>query len=270
VTLPEQPIYIEGDPVRLEQVVLNLLENSAKYTAPGGRISLRLEHRGGEAVLSLRDDGIGLAPEMLENVFDLFTQVDGSLARSGGGLGIGLNLVRRVLDLHGGRIEAHSEGLGKGTEFVVHLPYKTRPHRPHEIQVTIPALAITSRVHRVLIVDDNEDSAESMMMLARSWGHEVAVANDGPAALTLALTFQPHIAMVDIGLPGMDGYEIARRLRKASLDRDLYLMALTGYGRPDDIRLARAAGFDEHLIKPTNLDQLRRMLASDTAGRRGT
>jgi two-component system CheB/CheR fusion protein len=270
VTLPEQPIYLEGDPVRLEQVVLNLLENSAKYTAPGGRISLRLEHRGGEAVMSVRDDGIGLAPEMLENVFDLFTQVDGSLARSGGGLGIGLNLVRRVLDLHGGRIEAHSEGLGKGTEFVVYLPDNTRLKQPQEIKVMIPASTITSRVHRVLIVDDNEDSAESMMMLARSWGHDVAVANDGPTALTLALTFQPQIAMVDIGLPGMDGYEIARRLRKASLDRDLYLMALTGYGRPDDIRLARAAGFDEHLIKPTNLDELRRMLASDTAGRRGT
>jgi two-component system CheB/CheR fusion protein len=270
VTLPEQPIYIEGDPVRLEQVVLNLLENSAKYTAPGGRISLRLEYRGGEAIISLRDNGIGLAPEMLENVFDLFTQVDGSLARSGGGLGVGLNLVRRVLDLHGGRIEAHSEGLGKGTEFVVHLPDKTRPQQPQEIKVTIPASAIISRVHRVLIVDDNEDSAESMMMLARSWGHEVAVANDGPVALTLALTFQPHIAMVDIGLPGMDGYEVARRLRKASPDRDLYLMALTGYGRADDVRLAREAGFDEHLIKPTNLDELRRMLESDTAGRRGT
>lgn len=273
VTLPEQPLSIEGDPVRLEQVVLNLLENSAKYTAPGGQISLRLEHRGGEAIMSLRDNGIGLAPEMLENVFDLFTQVDGSLARSGGGLGVGLNLVRRVLDLHGGRIEAHSEGLGKGSEFVVHLPdnhQHLRPQQPQELQVTIPTSAITSRVHRVLIVDDNEDSAESMMMLARSWGHEVVVANDGPVALTLALTFQPDIAMVDIGLPGMDGYEVARRLRKASPDRDLYLMALTGYGRADDVRLARSAGFDEHLIKPTNLDELRRMLASDTTGRRGT
>jgi two-component system, sensor histidine kinase len=150
------------------------------------------------------------------------------------------------------------------------LPDKIRPQQPQEIKVTIPASAIISRVHRVLIVDDNEDSAESMMMLARSWGHEVAVANDGPVALTLALTFQPDIAMVDIGLPGMDGYEVARRLRKASSDRDLYLMALTGYGRADDVRLAREAGFDEHLIKPTNLDELRRMLESDTAGRRGT
>jgi CheY-like chemotaxis protein len=178
-----------------------------------------------------------------------------------------------VLDLHGGRIEARSEGLGKGTEFVVHLPRnppRARLQRPHNLQVTIPAAAIASRIHRVLIVDDNEDSAESMLLLARSWGHEVAVANDGPAALTLALTFRPDIAMVDIGMPGMDGYEVARRLRKGSPDRDLYLMALTGYGRADDVRLARAAGFDEHLVKPTNLDDLRRMLAAGVAGRRDT
>ncbi|MEP7245568.1 MAG: CheR family methyltransferase, partial [Gammaproteobacteria bacterium] len=270
LTLPERPIYVHGDPVRLEQVILNLLENAAKYTHHNGHIGLRLEFRDGEAVLSLRDDGIGVARESLESIFDLFTQIDASLARSGGGLGIGLNLVRRVLELHGGRIEAQSEGLGKGTEFVVHLPGSQQMPaalQPKAQVVTLPAADIAAHGHRLLIVDDNEDSAESMMMLARSWGHEVAVANDGPGALALAQTFNPDMALIDIGLPGMNGYEVAQRLRKASPEPNLYLMALTGYGRDDDIRLARAAGFDEHLIKPANLDALRQMLASEKPGR---
>jgi two-component system CheB/CheR fusion protein len=271
--LPDKPIYVDGDPVRLEQIVLNLLDNAAKYTEPGGSIHLQLSYRDGEAILSLRDDGIGLAPESLHNIFDLFTQVDGSLARSGGGLGIGLNLVRRVLELHGGRIEAHSAGLGRGTEFIAHLPGSQQLPAavPHvEIEVEIPTAAIASRVYRLLIVDDNEDSAESMMMLARAWGHDVAVANDGPGALTIALSFQPDMALVDIGLPGMDGYEVARRLRASSPDRDLFLMALTGYGREEDIRLSRAAGFNEHLVKPADLDALRRMLESATVGSLGS
>ncbi|MEJ0034744.1 MAG: ATP-binding protein [Gammaproteobacteria bacterium] len=268
VKLPERPVYVDGDPVRLEQIVLNLLENSAKYTEPGGRISLRLEHRNGEAIISLRDNGIGLAPEMLEGIFELFTQVDGSLARSDGGLGIGLNLVRRVLDMHGGRIEAHSAGLGQGTEFVVHLPasYPSRSSVSPAASpaVPIPASAVAARGRRVLIVDDNEDSADSMMMLALEWGHEVAVANDGPGALKVALTFQPDVALIDIGLPGMNGYEVARRMREDSAGRNLRLMALTGYGRDEDIRLARAAGFDDHLIKPADIDEVRRLLASAT------
>ncbi len=214
--------------------------------------------------MSLKDNGIGLAPETIESIFELFTQIDGSLARSGGGLGIGLNLVRRVLDLHGGRIEARSAGLGQGTEFIVRLPASRQQPGATSTradQVAIPAAAIAASVRRLLIVDDNEDSAESMMMLARAWGHEVVIANDGPGALTLALTFKPDMALVDIGLPGMDGYEVARRLREASPERDLYLMALTGYGRDEDIRLSRAAGFDEHLVKPTDLEQLRLMMA---------
>jgi len=267
LTLPDHAIYVDGDPIRLEQVVMNLLENAAKYTEPGGQVHLSLEHREGEAILSLRDDGIGLAADTLESIFDLFTQVDGSLARSGGGLGIGLNLVRRVLELHGGRIQAHSAGLGKGTEFIVRIP--GGPQRPdtkalQELQVVIPTAVIASRVRRVLIVDDNEDSAESLMMLAQSWGHEAVVACDGPSALTVALTFKPDMALVDIGLPGMNGYEVAKGLRKASPDRDLYLMALTGYGREEDIRLARAAGFNEHLVKPADLEALRRLMASAT------
>ncbi|MEJ1963741.1 MAG: chemotaxis protein CheB [Gammaproteobacteria bacterium] len=265
LNLPANPIYVNGDPIRLEQIVLNLLENAAKYTDPGGRISLSLEQQGDEAILKVRDNGIGLAPEMLHSIFDLFTQVNGSLARSGGGLGIGLNLVRQVLELHGGRIEAHSAGLGQGTEFVVHLPgsHQRAVATPiPSLQVSIPAKAIASTARRVLIVDDNRDSADSMSMLAQSWGHEAVVANDGPAALIIATSFRPDIAVVDIGLPGMDGYEVARRLRKGAPDRKLYLLAMTGYGRPADRQLALDAGFDEHLVKPADLEQLERMLAA--------
>jgi two-component system CheB/CheR fusion protein len=264
LALPANPIYVNGDPVRLEQIVLNLLENAAKYTDPGGRISLSLELQDNEAVLSVRDNGIGLAPEMLHTIFELFTQVNGSLARSGGGLGIGLNLVRQVLELHGGRIEARSAGLDTGTEFVVRLPGSHQRAVVESIPVPsipIPVAAIATRARRVLIVDDNRDSAESMSMLAQSWGHEATVANDGPAALIAAIGFQPDIAVVDIGLPGMDGYEVARRLRKVAPDRKLYLLAMTGYGRATDRQLALDAGFDEHLVKPADLQQLERMLA---------
>ena len=265
LNLPASPIYVNGDPVRLEQIVLNLLENAAKYTDPGGRISLSLEQQGDEAILTVRDTGIGLAPETLHTIFDLFTQVNGSLDRSGGGLGIGLNLVRQVLELHGGRIEARSAGLGLGTAFVARLPcgHQHALAQPISLpQVPIPAKAIASRARRVLIVDDNRDSADSMSMLAQSWGHEAAVANDGPAALIVAISFRPDIALVDIGLPGMNGYEVAKRLRKAAPDRSLYLLAMTGYGRAADRQLALDAGFDEHLVKPADLQQLERMLAA--------
>jgi CheY-like chemotaxis protein len=264
LALPGHAIYVDGDPIRLEQILMNLLENEAKYTKPGGKVHLSLEHRAGEAILSLRDDGIGLAPDTLENIFDLFTQINGSLAQSGGGLGIGLNLVRRLLELHGGRIQAHSPGLGKGTEFVDRMPggmQRTRSQSSQDAQILVPLASTALRARRLLIVDDNQDSAESMMMLAQSWGHEAMVANDGPSALKIALPFAPDMALVDIGLPGMDGYEVARRLRKASPDRELYLMALTGYGSEDDIRLAHAAGFDKHVVKPADLETLRVMMA---------
>jgi two-component system CheB/CheR fusion protein len=263
--LPESAVPIEGDPVRLEQIVANLLENAAKYTQPGGTIQIKLAREGDEALLSVRDNGIGLAPENLEAIFGLFTQVDSSLARSGGGLGIGLTLVRRVLELHDGRIEARSAGLGHGTEFIVHLPI-AKP-KDHELQVKALATATpaATRRRRVLIVDDNSDAAETLALLATHWGHEVAVANDGPSALEVAQRFQPEHALVDIGLPGMSGYELGRQLREQQ--HALYLVALTGYGREEDRKEAYAAGFDAHLVKPADLEELQEVLANGGAAK---
>ena len=264
LVLPQAPIYVTGDAVRLEQIVSNLLENAAKYTEPGGQIRIELAQEHEQARLSVRDNGVGLAAETLESIFGLFTQVDRSLAHSGGGLGIGLTLVRRVLALHGGSVEARSEGLGHGTEFVVRLPVASEQpsagnsgsHREEG-----PA-APKTQPRRVLIVEDNADAAESMALLVRSWGHEVAIARDGPSALELARGFQPERALVDIGLPGMTGYELGRRLREQMNHRGLCLIAMTGYGRDEDRRTALDAGFDVHLVKPANPEELQHLLAN--------
>jgi len=262
--VPDTALLVDGDSVRLEQVISNLLENAVKYTAPGGRITLTLARVNGEAVLNVSDTGIGLEPAVLERIFDLFTQVDHSLVRSGGGLGLGLAVVRRVLELHGGHIEARSAGLGRGSEFIVRLPALSAATNLPQASVdaqpkaTFPA----SRARRVLIIDDNADSAEALALLARSWGHEVAVAHDGPAALALAERFAPESVLVDIGLPGMDGYELARRFREQPRYRDLVLVALTGYGREEDRSAARAAGFDGHLVKPAEIEALEGFLAN--------
>ena len=267
--LPERAVCVNGDPVRLEQVVSNLLENAVKYTPSGGRIALQLVAENGDAVLSVRDHGIGIAPQMLEHIFELFAQVDSTLARAGGGLGLGLTVVRRVLELHGGRIEARSPGLGHGSEFIVRLPILT-PLDQATPAVVEPAPRSGDgavRPRRVLIVDDNVDSAESMALLLRTWGHEVLVALDAVEALTLALSFKPQTALVDIGLPGMDGYELARRLRADPQHRQLHLVAMTGYGRAEDQSAARKAGFDMHFVKPAELDELEKLLARDQGDR---
>ena len=214
LSLPEEAVYVDGDPVRLAQVIANLLENAAKYTDPHGRIAVSLRRDGDAAVIRVRDSGIGIAPEMLDEIFELFAQVDHSLERTGGSLGLGLTVVRRILDLHGGRIAAYSEGIGKGSEFVVRLPLAAVVTELKSVADTVETdMAALGRGRRILIVDDNKDSAESLAMLARLWGHEVAIAADGPTALARVSTFRPEIALVDIGLPGMNGYEIARRLR---------------------------------------------------------
>ena len=261
VTCSQTPVCVSGDPIRLEQIVTNLLENAAKYTEPGGRIDTELREENGQAYLSVRDNGIGIAPENLEVIFDLFTQVSATLDRTTGGLGIGLTLVRRMLALHGGTIEARSAGLGHGTQFIVRLPivWPKRAPKPASHADRTPSEQ-DARARRVLIVDDNADSADSLAMVARSWGHEIAVARDGTSALTVAKEFQPDCALVDIGLPGMNGYELGRRLRDA--DRHLYLVAITGYGRDEDRKKAHASGFDMHLVKPANLDELRNLLAN--------
>lgn len=262
IVVPKDPVLVDGDPVRLEQIIANLLENACKYTPRGGRIELKLTRSRTETRLSVRDNGLGVAAENLDTIFDLFNQVDSSLARSGGGLGIGLTLVRRVLELHGGRIEARSAGIAHGTEFIVQLPIaQLSESAPPAATVDNPRLAApNARGRRVLIVDDNADAAEMMALLVRHWGHEVAMAKDGPSALELAQSFQPQQAVVDIGLPGMSGYELGRHLRDEY--QELYLVALTGYGRQEDREAAYAAGFNAHLVKPANLEELETILAN--------
>jgi len=257
VRLPGEPVELDADPVRVAQVLSNLLNNAAKYTEPGGHVDLAAVRDGGEIVLSVRDDGIGIAPELLPHVFDLFVQAESARGQAMGGLGIGLTLVKRLVELHGGRVEARSEGPGRGTEVIVRLPVAVGP-RP----AAAGAPAVTAGgPRRVLIVDDNVDAAESLADALRDAGHEVRVETDGPSALASAEAFSPDAALVDIGLPGMDGYEVARRLRAAMPRAPLRLIALTGYGQEGDRRRAEAAGFDVHLCKPADLDRIEAAIA---------
>ncbi|HEX3527523.1 MAG TPA: chemotaxis protein CheB [Thermoanaerobaculia bacterium] len=269
--LPDEPIPLEGDPTRLEQVFGNLLDNASKFTPQGGHIrlsaeiaSLYAETDGDpdqQVVVRIRDDGIGIAPEMLPRVFDLFVQAQSSLDRSQGGLGIGLTLVRTLVELHGGTIEAHSEGLGKGSELVVRLPF--------EPQMQYAGIDTAGRKHsadgssprRILVVDDNVDTAQSMALLLRLKGHRVEVAHDGPAALETARSFEPEVVLLDIGLPGLDGYEVAKRLREETRLSKALLVALTGYGQEEDRRRARHAGFDHHFTKPVDPAVLYQLIA---------
>ena len=264
---PEQPVWVDGDRVRLAQVVTNLLNNAAKYQDDGGRIRLDVERDGDEAVIRVRDEGIGIPPDMLARIFDLFLQVDGSIHRAQGGLGIGLSLVRSLVEMHGGEVEVRSEGLGKGSEFVVRLPCRAAPAswpRPGE---TDPARA--GARHRILVVDDNEDAAESQAMLLQMAGHEVFVAFNGSAALDRAAAEQPAVVLLDIGLAGMDGLEVCRRLR-AGGHREAYIVAMTGFGQDEDRRRSREAGFDMHLVKPVDPAALMKLLAGLPAVARPT
>ncbi len=261
VTSCPGPVCVDGDVTRLVQVVANLLNNAAKYTGEGGHIALTVERKGGQGVVRVRDDGMGIAADVLPHVFVLFTQGDRSLARSEGGLGIGLSLVKNLVELHGGRVEAFSDGPGKGSEFVVQLPaLETQPVAPVDAgEVTANGTPVLPR--SVLVVDDNVDSAESLAMLLRLEGHEVQTAYDGPTALATAYAFQPEVAFVDIGLPGMDGFELARRLREQVGLKDALLAALTGYGQQEDRRKSLEAGFDAHLVKPVDLTAVSKLLA---------
>ena len=250
-------VWVDADPARLEQVVVNLLDNAVKYTPAGGEICVLVASEGGDAVLSVRDSGVGIAAELLPRVFDLFVQGDHSLDRSRGGLGIGLTLVRRLVEKHGGAVTAASEGAGKGTIFTVRLPAIARPleSRP-PARPPRPAAA-----RRVLLVEDNADSRQMLRDLIHLLGHEVHEAGDGVTGLDLALKLEPDLALVDVGLPGMDGYEVARRLRAHPGGRRLRLVAVTGYGLPEDRERAYAAGFDLHLVKPVDPARIAELLA---------
>jgi signal transduction histidine kinase len=254
-------LLIQGDLVRLGQVVANLLNNAAKYMEPGGRIWLKGGREGDQIVLHVRDAGIGIAPEMLPQVFDLFTQADHPPSLSQGGLGIGLTLVRRLVEMHGGKVEAHSEGLGKGSEFVVSLP--ALPAVPaSSAKRKNDAAGGPAPARRVLVVDDNVDSADSLAELLRVWGHEVQAVYNGSQALAAAPAFRPELALLDIDMPDMSGYELARQLRtRDGLDGTAYV-ALTGYGQEEDRRRSTAAGFRAHLVKPVDPEGLRQLLAT--------
>ena len=255
VSLPDAPLWLDADFARLVQVLGNLLHNAAKYTDEGGRVSVSVAREGHDAVVRVRDSGVGIPPHMLARVFDLFTQVDRSLDRSQGGLGIGLALVRRLVVKHGGQVEAKSEGAGKGSEFVLRFPLIAPPAvEPSRVESGRESETPPSR--RVLIVDDNADSAEMMGALMEVCGHTVRVALSGAAALEGAREFHPDVVICDIGLPLMDGYEVARRMRAEPSLAGVRLVALTGYGRPEDLRRSREAGFDAHLVKPFDLAKI--------------
>jgi PAS domain S-box-containing protein len=260
VRLPETPIYLEADPARLAQVFGNLLTNSCKYTESGGHITLIAERQGSDVVVSVKDDGVGIPPEMLPIVFDLFTQVDRSLERTGGGLGIGLSLVKRLVEMHGGSVVAHSDGAGRGAEFVVRLPIFVEAPPIAASQPVEPKTNESTR--RILIVDDNRDNAETLARLLAISGHETSTANDGLEALRLAEQFQPEVILLDIGLPEMNGYDVCQKIRSQPWGRDIVIIALTGWGQDEDRRKSKDAGFNGHMVKPAELSKLERLIAS--------
>ncbi len=255
VEVPELPIYVEGDSARLLQVQENLLANAAKYTAPGGEITVSTREENGEAVVCVRDNGVGIEPEMRERIFELFVQGPKSLERFDGGMGIGLTMVRQIVQLHGGRVSARSDGFGKGSEFEVRLPLTSK--RPSEAQQK-PTVQDTNL--RVVIVEDNADSRSLLESLLKMDGFQVSAAADGAQGYEIIERERPDVALVDLGLPGIDGYEVARRVRRDLADRPIRLVALTGYGRAEDRAAVSAAGFDEHLVKPVDPTDLSRVL----------
>ncbi len=262
LNLPKEEVVVEGDAVRLEQIVSNLLTNAAKYTKPGGRIVLTLESLGGGAVLSVADNGIGISSQLLPRIFDLFVQADVSIDRTQGGLGIGLTIVRRLVELQGGTVEVHSEGLQKGSTFVVRLPIfsGTDIRSAATKKVSVPKdVPFTSR--RILVVDDNVDSANTSALLLKLEGHDVQTVFDGLAAIKAAEKFQPEVILLDIGLPGMNGYEVAQHLRETPKTSNALLIALSGYGHAEDRQRSHEAGFDYHLVKPADIDQLKALIS---------
>ena len=268
IAVPADSLLVHADPVRLSQAVANLLMNAAKYIEGSGKIVVSAERQAHAVLLRVRDNGIGIDPALLPQVFDLFMQADHAASRSQGGLGLGLTLVKNIVEMHGGTVEAHSAGLGQGSEFVVCLPLLAArrtgrdsgkvPEQPREL----PASG-----HRVLVVDDNRDAANTLAVLLRLQGHEVRVAHDGVSALEAASELRPTVALLDLGMPGMDGYEVARRIRQTAGLQKTVLAALTGWGQREDRRRTAQSGFDHHLVKPVDSQVLQNLLASLAADR---
>jgi PAS domain S-box-containing protein len=260
VETPSEPLWIHADPARIEQVLTNLLTNAAKYTDLGGRIRVTVRSEGGNAVVRVLDSGIGIDPVMLPRIFDLFVQGERRVNRAAGGVGIGLTLVRKLVHLHGGTIDAFSPGLGMGSEFVVHLPALEAPapspaHRPE--RVSIPG---EKHPLRILVVDDNADAADGMALIFEMGGDTVRVAYDGEPALEIAGEFRPEVVLLDLGMPGLDGYEVARRLRRAPETHHAFLIAMTGWGQPQDRLRSMQAGFHRHIVKPVEPAEIERQL----------
>jgi signal transduction histidine kinase/CheY-like chemotaxis protein len=263
LTVETGTAVVMGDPVRLEQVACNLLQNAIKYTPRGGRLWVSVETEGKEALLRVRDTGIGLSTEMLQTIFEPFAQVESSRQRSEGGLGLGLPLVRSLAEMHGGRVEATSDGPGKGSEFTVRFPLLAEERRKSPFRRKAPPPATRQPVAsgvRVLVVEDNEDGRESLRELLEIWGYEVSVAGSGPEGVEMAFAVRPEVALIDIGLPGLDGNEVARRIRSLLGGDEISLIAMTGYGQPEDRRRALQAGFDRYLVKPVDPAVLSQLL----------
>ena len=260
VTQSPQPIWLYADATRLEQVVVNLLTNAAKYTQAGGQISLTVHQEDDDAVLTVHDTGVGISPELLPHIFDLFTQAERSLDRSQGGLGIGLCLVKRLVEMHDGQVEISSV-LGKGSEFVVRLPVQVDLEQPPSStdNGTFEPVGLSLRV---LVVDDNRDAVQALEMLLTELGHDVRTAFDGPTALQTALDYRPGVVLLDLGLPGMDGYEVAKRIRQEATCQNAILVAVTGYGQESDRQRTRQTGFDYHLAKPPDFNKLQQILTT--------
>lgn len=260
IDLPEEPINLNADGTRLAQVFGNLLNNSCKYTKANGAISLSAKRVDDEVVVSVKDNGAGIPADKLDSIFEMFMQVDRTAERSQGGLGIGLTLVKRLVEMHGGSIEARSAGEGKGSEFVVRLPVLSRPVESVESDSWVPQMTPTQR--RVLIVDDNLDSADSLAMLMKITDNEAYLAHDGEEAIKAIEKHRPEVVLLDIGLPKLDGHEVCRRVRQEPWGKDIVIIALTGWGQADDRRKSQEAGFDGHLVKPIDYDKLLDLLAS--------
>ena len=261
VSVPDESLQVSGDAARLAQILGNLLNNAAKFTDPGGRIDLVVKRDGDDVAIQVTDNGVGISSEMLPRVFDLFTQIDRPLDRTSTGLGIGLALVHRLVEMHGGRVSAHSDGHGTGTSLLVHLPL----HDTNAAPVVAAAPAVERHVpdlptRRILVVDDNLDAAETLAEMLAVHGHDVKTAHDGLEALRIAPEFAPHIILLDLGMPNLNGYETANRIRAQAWGRDIALVAVTGWGQPKDRKRTVEAGFDAHLVKPVDQHELLKTL----------
>jgi PAS domain S-box-containing protein len=260
VILSPEPLYVDADPVRLSQVVSNLINNACKFTDRGGRITVRVASEGGQAVIRVRDTGIGIAAEDLSRIFGLFTQVDTSLERSVGGLGIGLTLIQKLVSMHGGTVEAQSAGKGQGSEFIVRLPLASAPQLAPATPTARVDTAVTPR--RILLVDDNRDSAESLALALELGGHEIHTVHNGQDALLAAERIRPDVVLLDIGLPKMNGYEVCQRIRQLPWGSEPVVVAVTGWGQDEARQKSREAGFDTHVVKPVDYAALMKLLAS--------